>query len=634
MLKFQSSVRSTATENSNGLNGSPERNWRTFLIKSSVALSIFLSATFPAAVSQVEQTEIPSTPASVSPPATSDGAAPPAQTSDQPSTDTSAATTDKPAKPSFPLFLWKGTREGQTVYLLGTIHVAKPSFYPLPKEIENALKESSTLFVEADITKLEPAKVLESLKQQGAYRPPETLSKSISPQTKAILNDYLSWAGEPISIYDGWKPWVVAQILSSGALRRAGFKGELGIDAHLLKEAHATGKKIVPLESIESQLKLIEGFDKPTQEKMLAADCISLKNMGDELTKISNAWYKGDLDSLSKVIDETLGAQPEFKEAKDKLLDARNLSMAESLEKLMPASGTCLVAVGSAHLAGKSGLLEIFKANGFDVKQVCTDKLTQRTEATAFGGNNLHKLYYPEGHFRVMLPGDPEMKYSSLNGVRAVDYTYPEFAGSFQVSYVILPVDLPSDAARQKLLEIAAAEVVKKTNAKLISNVPFRSVYGPGIQMDCKLPIKAKTTNEAILCRIRLQVYGRILYIIGGQGTSAWIGSKRLAQVMNSLEIVTAQSTPTRSTASTTSKPSGSYASSSSSYGSSYSSSRPSFSSYRSSSSHGGSFGSNYSKSSDILRKTTDSWEANHRGRMYDVERRVRQGFERSHQHY
>src|SRR3712207_4917393 len=38
-------------------------------------------------------------------------------------------------------FLWKATSDGgggNTVYLLGSIHVAREDFYPLPEEIERA----------------------------------------------------------------------------------------------------------------------------------------------------------------------------------------------------------------------------------------------------------------------------------------------------------------------------------------------------------------------------------------------------------------------------------------------------------------------------------------------------------------
>ena len=44
------------------------------------------------------------------------------------------------------LFLWKVTgKTGGTAYLLGSIHVATPDMYPLPKEIDEAFEASKVL---------------------------------------------------------------------------------------------------------------------------------------------------------------------------------------------------------------------------------------------------------------------------------------------------------------------------------------------------------------------------------------------------------------------------------------------------------------------------------------------------------
>jgi uncharacterized protein YbaP (TraB family) len=513
----------------------------------------------------------------------------------------SPAAPEQRSDKTHPLFLWKGTRKDQTVYLLGTIHVAQPNFYPLPQEIETASNESKVLFVEADITKADKSKILETLKQQGTYHPPETLSKNLSPQAREILDQYLNWSGESIGIYDAWKPWVVAEILSSGALRRAGFKSDLGIDMHLLKEAHAANKKVVSLESVDSQLKLMESFDKSAQEKMLAADVLSMKDMSNEINKITDAWRKGDAYEMNNIVNSATGASSEMNEARNKLLDARNRSMVESLEKSLPESGVSMVAVGAAHLPGPNGLIVLLRQKGFDVNQVYGDQASQSHQAIAFGGKNLEKLYYPEGHFRVMLPGEPEMHYSTLNGVRSVDYTYPEFAGNFQVSYLILPGVISDANAQRKFMNIITNVFVEKTKAKVLSNTPFSNAYGAGAQVDCKLPAKT-TTNEDVLMRLRFQLCGRILYLVGGQGTKPWITSKRLADVMNSLEIVPEATSRTASTA----RPSGSYGSNSSRPVSSY--------------------GSSWNNSSNLSQNQSDA-----RYRSQDLQRKVRMDLERAH---
>ncbi|WHI52652.1 TraB/GumN family protein [Microbulbifer sp. MLAF003] len=46
---------------------------------------------------------------------------------------------------------WKATKENQTIYLLGSIHLATEDFYPMRPQIERAYAESDAIAVEADI---------------------------------------------------------------------------------------------------------------------------------------------------------------------------------------------------------------------------------------------------------------------------------------------------------------------------------------------------------------------------------------------------------------------------------------------------------------------------------------------------
>lgn len=56
------------------------------------------------------------------------------------------------AQDAVKILLWQVKSKDNTVYLYGTIHVGKTSFYPLPDAVENAFGQSARLAVEADIT--------------------------------------------------------------------------------------------------------------------------------------------------------------------------------------------------------------------------------------------------------------------------------------------------------------------------------------------------------------------------------------------------------------------------------------------------------------------------------------------------
>src|SRR6185437_13936994 len=49
------------------------------------------------------------------------------------------------------LFMWKVKTPVSTAYLVGSIHMLPPDFFPLPGDIEKAFNKSPTLIVEANI---------------------------------------------------------------------------------------------------------------------------------------------------------------------------------------------------------------------------------------------------------------------------------------------------------------------------------------------------------------------------------------------------------------------------------------------------------------------------------------------------
>ena len=52
-------------------------------------------------------------------------------------------------------FLWEVSSLTNKVYLYGTVHAGKESFYPLPEPVRKAFADAKVLAVEADITDVE-----------------------------------------------------------------------------------------------------------------------------------------------------------------------------------------------------------------------------------------------------------------------------------------------------------------------------------------------------------------------------------------------------------------------------------------------------------------------------------------------
>src|SRR6185312_8995679 len=174
-----------------------------------------------------------------------------------------------PAQPKPRRFLmWKAASPTTTVYLVGSIHLGDSSMYPLPKEAESAFAAAKVL--EINIKNADQAKMMGLIQKYGLYTGDDSLSKHLSKETQAALDDYCTRHNVPRQGMEQLKPWVVTVTIVAMAWQQAGEDPALGIDMHFLDESKPP-QRIDELESMESQLSIFAEASEQEQQSMLAA---------------------------------------------------------------------------------------------------------------------------------------------------------------------------------------------------------------------------------------------------------------------------------------------------------------------------------------------------------------------------
>src|SRR6476659_7104934 len=130
------------------------------------------------------------------------------------------------------LLMWKATSPTATVYLVGSIHLGDSSMYPLPREVESAFAAAKVLAVEINVKNADQAKMEGLVRKDGLYTGGDSLTKHISKETQAALDDYCTRHNVPRAGIEQLKPWVVAVSLAAMAWQQAGEQPSLGIDVH------------------------------------------------------------------------------------------------------------------------------------------------------------------------------------------------------------------------------------------------------------------------------------------------------------------------------------------------------------------------------------------------------------------
>jgi uncharacterized protein YbaP (TraB family) len=265
-------------------------------------------------------------------------------------------------------FLWEVKSKTNTIYLFGTIHVGKRAFYPLAPQVEEAFKQSQRLVVEADISNNEGMADIATLIN---YKAPDSLDKHITPALFERLKIQLVRLHLPIEAVKPMKPYLIGGFLSIAEFSKLGYDMNLGVDGYLIAKAKDAGMPILELESQSGQLKMLDGLSPTLQEAFLenAIGTLESGKASDQVTGMVNAWQSGDVDlmrEVSKGVNKNMRMTDQLDEV---LLHSRHGGMLKKMENYLAGGVTHFVAVGSLHLVGPRGLVEMLKARGFEVKQ-------------------------------------------------------------------------------------------------------------------------------------------------------------------------------------------------------------------------------------------------------------------------
>ena len=266
--------------------------------------------------------------------------------------------------------LYKVSSASSTVYLLGSIHLAKAELYPLDRAIEHAYSSSDVLVVELDAESPESVVAIQkAMTQLGMYQNGKSLKTELTAQTYDQLKDYTVKVGLSLQMLEQMKPWVVMLQLSVMEMMRLGYSPELGIDKHFVDQAKREGKRIMALETIEEQMALLSKDDKTYQDKLLRYTLESMSEMEPMLKKLSSSWKNGDAKAIEKMFLLTMQDDASLSEIYDALITKRNYMMTKKIQGFLQTKKDYFVVVGAGHVIGKEGIVDLLQQHGYTVGQ-------------------------------------------------------------------------------------------------------------------------------------------------------------------------------------------------------------------------------------------------------------------------
>lgn len=279
-----------------------------------------------------------------------------------------------------PLMLWEVTsKEGNTLYLMGSVHVGTADMLPPAAPMTEAFQKSDALAVELDLLAYE-----EDMEQQlqiaykyGMYQDGTTIQDHLSPElyqrAKEVLEEHEAYqAAYEMLTVNQW-----AALMQQLAMNESGYNSQYGLDRYWLQQAREQSKPIYEVESVELQMEMMESYSEALQVWILE-DSLNIPAMAAALQITVNAWQQGNLELLMQSTTSTGAELPKdqqklLDEYVEKILYNRNKGMVKKAVAYLNSGETVFFTVGAGHMGGETGLVNQLEKKGYTVKRIAAN---------------------------------------------------------------------------------------------------------------------------------------------------------------------------------------------------------------------------------------------------------------------
>lgn len=252
--------------------------------------------------------------------------------------------------------LWEVSGNGlaNPSYLYGTIHMICSEDYFLSEKTKKAFDSSSKLVLEIDLS---DPKQLSDMQQMAMGKEP--LSKTLSAENLSKLDDILQKkTGMTIQQVDSFNLLTVMSLISMKSF------GCNDLKFYEMNFIEAAKQKNLPIKGLETVKDQFEAFGNAYSDTEMIA--MFEESSKEETAKLVSKYKEEDINALFEI---TTDKRYTSEKTKKNILDNRNLNWLKIMPELMKTEST-FFAVGSAHLAGELGVINLLRKAGYSVKPV------------------------------------------------------------------------------------------------------------------------------------------------------------------------------------------------------------------------------------------------------------------------
>lgn len=266
-----------------------------------------------------------------------------------------------------PVTMWHTQGDHNQIYILGSIHLLRPSDYPIPSAIYEAYEEAETLIMELDMDDIDPMQTQALVMELGMLKNGETLEDKLGPDDYAKALKLAEAIEIPLSMLAGTTAWLAAVTVETMMLTRVGFNPANGIEMHLVGLAATDNKNVIGLETPRQQIQMLADLSSKSQNEMLMQTLAEGGQIESLLDEIIDAWRHGDTAYMEEMLLADMAGSRELYKT---IVVDRNKDWVRQIGALLDDDDDYLIVVGTLHLIGSEGVPQLLRNRGLTVEQV------------------------------------------------------------------------------------------------------------------------------------------------------------------------------------------------------------------------------------------------------------------------
>ncbi len=287
--------------------------------------------------------------------------------------------------------LWKAEGNGNTLYLLGSIHTDRSNLYPFHKQLRDIITSAELAAFELDFNSQEG---IDEFTAMQVYSDGTTLKDHIDPELYQEVVKALTSLGTPEEQIASYKPWALANTFNALSMTDdTTSENAMALDLYVSAKASNLGTPVEGIETYAFQGKIFDDLSDEYQENYLAmtlsmylgmdaAEGLSeeekaayeaaLKEQDEAVGRWMEQWKTRDTGAFANDYPKDVIQSNTSDELNSKLFEGRDPNMIAWADRYLKQDGahTGLMTVGAGHMIGKTGVVQGLKDLGYTVEVV------------------------------------------------------------------------------------------------------------------------------------------------------------------------------------------------------------------------------------------------------------------------